>query len=44
MKMKIMFNVGNVNFGIVERPKQKLQLSKEISGYKIKLANGQILG
>ena len=40
---EVMFNVGNVNFGIVERPKQKLQLSKEISGYKIKLANGQIL-
>ena len=40
---EVMFNVGNVNFGIVERPKQRLQLSKEISGYKIKLANGQIL-
>ena len=37
------FEVKNIDFGIVERPKQQLELSKRVSGYKIKLANGQVL-
>ena len=37
------FEIKNIDFGIVERPKQQLELSKQISGYKIKLANGQVL-
>lgn len=37
------FEVKNIDFGIVERPKQQLELSKQVVGYKIKLANGQVL-
>lgn len=40
---QVVFTIRNVDFGIVERPKQKLDLSKRVSGYKITLANGQIL-
>lgn len=40
---QVKFTVKNVDFGIVERPKQQLEFSKRVSGYKITLANGQIL-
>ena len=40
---RVEFEIQNVDFGIVERPKQALQLTKRISGYRIKLANGQVL-
>lgn len=40
---QVRFTVNNVDFGIVERPKQKLEFSKRVSGFKITLANGQIL-
>ena len=40
---QVKFTVSNVDFGIVERPKQKLEFSKRVSGFKITLANGQIL-
>lgn len=37
------FEIKNVDFGIVERAKQELELKKRVSGYKITLANGQTL-
>ena len=37
------FAVQNVDFGIVERAKQELEFRKRISGYKITLANGQVI-
>lgn len=40
---QVRFTIRNVDFGIVERPKQQLDLSKRVSAYKITLANGQIL-
>lgn len=40
---QVRFAINNVDFGIVERPKQQLQFSKRVSGFKITLANGQIL-
>ena len=40
---QVKFTVENIDFGIAERPKQQLDLSKRISKYKITLANGQIL-
>lgn len=40
---QVKFTVENVDFGIVERPKQQLEFSKRVSGYKITLANGQVL-
>ena len=40
---RVEFVIKNVDFGIVERAKQRLELSKRVSAYKIKLANGQIL-
>ena len=33
----------NIDFGIVERPRQSFEVNKEISHIKLKLANGQIL-
>lgn len=40
---EVEFKVDNVDFGIVERPKQQLDLDKRVSKFKITLANGQIL-
>jgi len=40
---RVEFVIQNVDFGIVERARQQLELLKQVSGYKIKLANGQIL-
>ena len=37
------FDVNNIDFGIVERARQELNLNKRVSGYKITLANGQVL-
>ena len=40
---RVEFVVQNVDFGIVERAKQALELTKKISGYKLTLANGQTI-
>ena len=40
---QVRFTIQNVDFGIVERAKQALDFTKKISGYKITLANGQVL-
>lgn len=40
---KVEFKVKNIDFGIVERPKQKMEISKRVSAFKITLANGQVL-
>lgn len=40
---QVIFRTKNVDFGIVERPKQLLEFTKRISEYKITLANGQVL-
>ena len=40
---QVRFTVKNVDFGIVERAKQKLELTKRVSRFKITLANQQIL-
>lgn len=40
---QVRFTIQNVDFGIVERAKQALDLRKRITEYKIKLANGQVL-
>lgn len=40
---QVRFAIRNIDFGIVERPKQQLELSKRVSEYRIALANGQIL-
>lgn len=37
------FDINNIDFGIVERARQELNLNKRVSGYKITLANGQVL-
>lgn len=37
------FNIRNVDFGVVERPEEKVDLKKRISEFKITLANGQII-
>lgn len=40
---KVEFIVKNVDFGIVERARQQLDMSKRVQSFKIKLANGQTL-
>ena len=40
---KVEFIVNNIDFGIIERPIQQLELSKRVSAFKITLANGQVL-
>ena len=37
------FDVIRVDFGITQRPKQDIQMYKRVSGYKVTLANGQVL-
>ena len=37
------FDVSNIDFGIVERAKQKLEMGKRISHFTVTLANGQVL-
>lgn len=40
---KVEFIVKNVDFGIVERARQKLDMTKRVSSFKITLANRQVL-
>lgn len=40
---QVRFAIRNLDFGIVERPKQQLKLTKRVSAYKLTLSNGQIL-
>lgn len=40
---KVEFIVRNVDFGIVERAKQLMDISKRVSAFKLTLANGQVL-
>lgn len=42
-KDKVEFIVKNVDFGIVERARQQLDMTKRVSSFKITLANGQVL-
>lgn len=39
----ISYNIKNIDFGLVERPKANIELEKEILGIKITLANGTTL-
>ena len=38
-----LYKAFNIDFGIVERPKQALELDKRVAGMKVTLANGQVL-
>ena len=40
---KVEFIVPNIDFGIVERPRQELAIEKRIKSFKITLANGQVI-
>ena len=40
---EVVFTIPNVDFGIVERARQQLDMKKKVYGFKITLANGQIL-
>lgn len=40
---KVVFIVKNVDFGIAERARQKLDLRKRVSSFKLTLANGQVV-
>lgn len=37
------YSIDNIDFGIIERPKQDLALTKRIKSMKVTLANGQVI-
>ena len=37
------YEVRNIDFGIVERPRQEVELQKRVSSVKVTLANGQVI-
>ena len=37
------FSIKNIDFGIVERARQVLDISKNVTGFKLTLANGQVI-
>ena len=37
------YKISNIDFGIVERARQVLEVSKDVTGVKITLANGQVI-
>lgn len=37
------FSISNIDFGIVERAKQQIDMNKRVSGFKVTLANGQVV-
>ena len=40
---KYVYQIRNIDFGIVERPRQKLELTKRVATLKVTLANGQVV-
>lgn len=40
---KYEYKIADVDFGIVERAKQKLDISKSVTGIKVSMANGQVI-
>ncbi len=40
---KYVYQIKNIDFGIAERARQKLELDKRISSVKVTLANGQVI-
>lgn len=37
------FKIINIDFGIVERARQEIDINKRVSGFKVTLANGQVV-
>ena len=37
------YRISNIDFGIVERAKQQIDINKRVSGFKVTLANGQVV-
>lgn len=42
-KNKFIYKIEDIDFGIIERPKQALALDKRITSMKVTLANGQVI-
>ena len=40
---KLEYNIKNVDFGIIERARQKMETKKRVSSIKITLANGEVI-
>ncbi len=40
---KYVYRISNIDFGIVERAKQQIDMNKRVSGFKVTLANGQVV-
>ena len=40
---RYVYRISNIDFGIVERAKQEIDISKRVSGFKVTLANGQVV-
>ncbi len=41
--LTVKYDIKNIDFGIIERPKQQLEMNKEVASATIQLANGSIL-
>lgn len=37
------YRISNIDFGIVERARQEIDINKRVSGFKVTLANGQVV-
>lgn len=40
---ELVYEIKNIDFGIVERPRQEIELVKRVSKLKVTLANGQVI-
>lgn len=40
---KYVYRISNIDFGIVERPRQQINLNKRVKTMKVTLANGQVI-
>lgn len=40
---KYVYRISNIDFGIVERPRQQIELKKRVKTMKVTLANGQVI-
>lgn len=40
---KVTFSIENIDFGVIERPRQSIDVTKRAKSMKMTLANGQVI-
>lgn len=40
---KVTFSIENIDFGVIERPRQSIDVTKRVKSMKVTLANGQVI-